>query len=171
MRSFVILAAVLATMATPVLAKDVKSLIKSNSETLTQSTEQIKARSSALKLSLSDAAIGGADLPAVTFWPHLRGGDYRSDLRAVLANIVDGVEVNGSSRAVDLQQTQVLDFGPNQSQIRFFKEADADSAKALQGWLARQGLAVEIVNLTERYKDQSWIKVGHFELWVAPGAF
>jgi hypothetical protein len=69
---------------------------------------------------------------------------------------------------VDLKPTQLVNSGPQQTQLRFFRDADFTQAQALLGELRKGIPGVVLSNLSAQYRQATWIDAGHVELWLAP---
>ena len=147
----------------PAKASDVNELIDQNTATQQQITQQIKQRANA-------TSVRPSDLPDLRFWPHVRANAQKGGLIALLKELQEAGGSASLGREIDTQVIQVLDQGPNFSQLRFFKASDAPTADVLMRWFANKGLELRVVDLTERYKSETWIEVGHFELWLSADA-
>jgi len=74
-----------------------------------------------------------------------------------------GYEVPGVER--------IVKDGLKDNELRFFKEDDAATAQILVGLLEGQHISVKVKNLSERYKNSTVIRPGHFELWFSQNQF
>lgn len=63
---------------------------------------------------------------------------------------------------------QVVDYGPNDTELRFFKSRDAEQARALARVLRDALPALELKDFSSQYGKVGWLKPGHYELWLAP---
>ena len=65
---------------------------------------------------------------------------------------------------------QTVDVGPSKSQLRYFKKLDEVEAQEMLALFSKiSSIAdLELKDLSEQYSEVSWIKPGHYELWLSP---
>ncbi|MEH6444453.1 MAG: hypothetical protein V7784_11200 [Oceanospirillaceae bacterium] len=97
-------------------------------------------------------------------WIHIRSDD-QSTLVKDIYRLTSTIKLNGLS----IKQKAFLKVptGPYNSQLRFFKSADQSNAKYLVNQLRKLIPSIETVDLSGKYNSVSWIKSGHFEIWLS----
>ena len=78
--------------------------------------------------------------------------------------LLSDAEAMGSR--IEVKPLQSVAVGPYKTQLRFFSEVDAKNALALMISLGSLLGDIEIVDFSEQYRDVSWLRPGHFELWI-----
>jgi hypothetical protein len=99
-------------------------------------------------------------------WVHVQS---KKQEKAVLEAVgwLKSIELAG--KKIDLRPIQSVKSGPSDNQLRFFKRQDKNNAEKL---LIKLGTAIpqlHLIDLSQQYDGISWIKTGHYELWLAPG--
>lgn len=102
---------------------------------------------------------------AVRLWIHLRSEAQKS-LGAAIFSAISDTRLRGLH--VEQKPLQVVTFGPEQTQLRFFRKEDTAQAQALFDVLRPLVPRLELKDLSQRYQRVRWIKAGHFELWLSP---
>jgi hypothetical protein len=102
--------------------------------------------------------------PTPQLWIHVRTPEQKA-LVEKKREWFQGLQVAGVK--VDLRPTQVVATGPQQTQLRFFKEADKAQAQSLLTELRKGIPGVALSDLSAQYKQATWIDPGHLELWLA----
>jgi hypothetical protein len=59
-------------------------------------------------------------------------------------------------------------FGPQVSQLRYFKTKDEPEARELFAILRKIIPTLELKDLSREYARVGWINPGHYELWLSP---
>ena len=108
---------------------------------------------------------GVAQRPAALLWIQIRAKSQEAMVNTLRADVAKTL-LNG--RAVKIQPLQTLAFGPKKSELRFFRKDDANDAQRLLGTLRRTIADVQLRDLSATYSRVTWIRSGHFELWLAP---
>lgn len=104
-------------------------------------------------------------LPAARLWVHKRATAQDS----VVARIRDQVaSLSLPGGPVEFKPVQTVDVGPSVSQLRFFKAVDRERAQEFADALRVQVPGLTVRDLTAQYAKVSWLKPGHFELWLSP---
>ncbi|MEM9059032.1 MAG: hypothetical protein AAGD13_01095 [Pseudomonadota bacterium] len=109
-----------------------------------------------------------SELRPARVWLHIRSDDQLALGTNIRELVGEGVQVAEGVRVVEWMPVQTVSNGPRQSQIRFFKEADAKTVAALRTVLETSGQSFQILDLTSEYASSTWIKTGHLEIWLAP---
>ena len=65
---------------------------------------------------------------------------------------------------------QIVDRGPSKSQLRYFKKVDEAEAQEMRTLISNISTItdLELNDLSDQYSEVSWIKPGHYELWLSP---
>ena len=104
-------------------------------------------------------------LPAARHWVHKRA----TAQDPVVARIRDqAARLSLPGGPVDFKPVQTVAVGPSVSQLRFFKAVDRERAQEFANALRAQVTGLTVRDLTAAYAKVSWLKPGHFELWLAP---
>lgn len=104
-------------------------------------------------------------LPAARLWVHQRS----TAQDAVVARIrSQAARLSLPGGPVEVQPVQTVTAGPSVSQLRFFKAVDRERALKFADALRAQVPGLTVRDLTAPYAKMSWLKPGHFELWLAP---
>ncbi len=98
-------------------------------------------------------------------WLHIQR-DAQKDLAVALLDEVRGETLAGA--AIDVRPIRMVTIGPNASQLRYFKRGDEDEARILFMFLQGFVPGLELVDMSENYKQYDWIDPGHYELWLSP---
>ena len=75
---------------------------------------------------------------------------------------------NLERRKIVSKPLQLVDFGPEKSQLRFFKKQDKKEAVELLEVLRKYIPQIELRDLSRQYADVGWLTSGHYELWFSP---
>jgi hypothetical protein len=150
---FVVLAGIAFGAAAPAAELDV--LIEEN-----QSVLRDKLRA------LEQSDIRAPILPAARLWVHKRA-TAQDPVVARIRGRVARLSLPGGP--VEFKPVQMVDVGPSTSQLRFFKAVDRERAQELAAALREQVPGLTVRDMTVQFAKVSWLKPGHFELWLAPG--
>ncbi|MCP5085753.1 MAG: SH3 domain-containing protein [Rhodobacteraceae bacterium] len=115
---------------------------------------------------ITQQSVSLSQLPSARLWIHLRRQNQVAQAQSLLDALSKGLSVADTSRSVEAKPLQVLDFGPVVGQVRFFKPEDEATAAAVAKFANSMGLNVEPVSLVEQFAKETWIEVGHLELWL-----
>jgi len=98
-------------------------------------------------------------------WVHVRN-DRQKEIGEKLLKIVTNGNVEG--RKIEAKPIQLVDVGPNNSQLRFFKREDEKEATELVEMLRKYIPELQLRDLSSQYANVVWLKSGHYELWLSP---
>ena len=98
-------------------------------------------------------------------WIHLRSESQKKVGEEIFKAVSD-IKLMG--RGIERKPLQFVDFGPRESQLRYFKERDEPEAKELMNILRRLIPEIKLKDFSREYAHINWIKTGHFELWLSP---
>ncbi len=98
-------------------------------------------------------------------WVHVRS-DSQERIGDEILNIVTDTKLE--ERSIEWKPVQVVDFGPRESQLRYFKRQDESEARELFGILRGLIPQLELKDLSRQFARVGWIKSGHYELWLSP---
>ncbi len=99
------------------------------------------------------------------FWVHIRS-DRQKEIGKKLLEIV--TNANLERRKIESKPLQLVDFGPEKSQLRFFKQQDKIEAAELLEMLRKYIPQIELRDMSREYVNVGWLKSGHYELWLSP---
>lgn len=71
---------------------------------------------------------------------------------------------------IEKKPIQLVNYGPRDSQLRYFNAKDEPNAKKLLEALRVLFPKLDIKDFSSEYSNIQWIKPGHFELWLSPDA-
>jgi len=115
----------------------------------------------------ADQAYATRKVNAPKVWIHIRDARQRH-LASTLNQRLAAVSIAGMS--LSPQPVQQVPSGPSVDELRYFGPSDREGAElmiqALRGDLPR----VKLKDLSAEYAQVTWIKPGHYELWLAPPA-
>ncbi|KWC36272.1 hypothetical protein WL51_19345 [Burkholderia ubonensis] len=98
-------------------------------------------------------------------WIHVR---TESQKQIVQGNLDWFKSLDVGGRKIELRPIQLVDSGPQQSQLRYFRSSDQDRAQALLAEIRKAVPHAVLRDMSDQYQQVSWIEPGHFELWLAP---
>lgn len=104
---------------------------------------------------------------APQLWIHVRTAPQMTEAQGKV-DWFKTIQVSG--QAVDVRPIQIVNSGPQQNQLRFFRPADRAQAQALLTELKKAIPVIALQDMSSQYRQASWIDSGHFELWLAPSA-
>jgi hypothetical protein len=121
------------------------TIIKENQKNLNSRVQKLDKQVDRELIKTPSTATRVVDLPEPRLWIHKRSTEQDS--------LVDWVEKQAAltelpGGPVEIKPVQLLNSGPRTSQLRYFKSVDRDRV--------------------ETYSTVTWLKAGHFELWLAP---
>lgn len=102
---------------------------------------------------------------AARLWIHVRNEDQNKAVKEIL-EWLKSIKLGG--KTIELRPIRLVEYGPNESDLRFFKKQDAEYAKHLLTKLKKILPKLELKDLSRQYKNIVWIKPGHYELWLSP---
>jgi len=102
---------------------------------------------------------------AAQLWIHVRSQGQR-ELVTDRMSWFRGLQIGGVPVAV--RPIQLVGSGPAESQLRYFKHEDRDRAEQLHKELAAGIAGLRLQDLSGQYQKSTWLKSGHFELWLSP---
>jgi hypothetical protein len=71
-------------------------------------------------------------------------------------------------KEIENNPIQVIDNGPPDTQLRYFKKEDLSQASELLSKLKRFIPNISLKDFSRQYSNIKWIKPGHLELWLSP---
>ncbi len=98
-------------------------------------------------------------------WIHIRTEAQKAQAERIYGEI-QNVTLEG--RSILKQPIQSVDFGPQTSQLRYFKKTDEMMARQLWAELRNLLPDLQIADFSHDYAQAGWIRPGHFELWLSP---
>lgn len=151
MKQIALIAAVLGLFSEHANA-DLEKLINKNVRDATKSYERI--------LSSTERPSG-----AVQLWLHIRS-DSQKKIGEEILNRLKNAKLG--ERSIEQKPVQTVQFGPQVSQLRYFKAQDEPEARELFEIMRRLIPKLELKNFSREYERVSWITRGHYELWLSP---
>lgn len=131
---------------------ELPELIQQNVQNAAQSYDRT---SSPLQLSTEPARL----------WVHVRS-DRQKEIGKKLLEIV--TNSNLERRKIESKPLQLVDGGPEKSELRFFKRQDKTEAAELLEMLRKHIPQLELNDLSRQYANVGWLQSGHYELWLSP---
>lgn len=98
-------------------------------------------------------------------WLHVQD-DAQDDLATALLDEIRGDTLHGS--VIDLKPVRKVNFGPRDSQLRYFKSVDEEAANILLELLQAFIPGLVLADFSPDYEHLDWIRPGHYELWLSP---
>lgn len=98
-------------------------------------------------------------------WIHVRSKEQH---KAVLGALDRFKRINLNGRALELRTIQLVNSGPQDSQLRYFRKQDKDEAVLLLKELQKMHSPIRLQDMSARYKGMEAVNAGHYELWLAP---
>lgn len=71
-------------------------------------------------------------------------------------------------RTIEVRPIQILNTGPSESQLRFFRIQDKKEAEQLLHELKKALPQLQLKDFSRQYQGIDWLKPGHYELWLTP---
>lgn len=99
-------------------------------------------------------------------WIHIRTQDQTTFAQEIYSRLT-AVDLNG--RKISAQPLQVVDNGPRNNELRFFRREDSVDAQELLKHLRRAIPNVQLKDLSAAYRGVESVGPGHYELWITPG--
>jgi hypothetical protein len=103
--------------------------------------------------------------PAPRLWIHVRSKEQKNAVTGI-RDWLEQIEIKGHK--LDLRPIQLVESGPKDSDLRFFKKQDRETAEALFADLKKVIPSLELKDLSSQYRSVDFIKPGHYELWLSP---
>lgn len=97
-------------------------------------------------------------------WIHVRTESQRNVGEEIFKTIAD-TSLGGSR--IEQKPLQIVAFGPQESQLRYFKKENESQATELFAVLRRFIPMLKLKDFSREYSHVRWIKTGHFELWLS----
>jgi hypothetical protein len=98
-------------------------------------------------------------------WIHVRSEEQK---RAVQGKIEWFRSLAIAGQKVEVRPIQVVNAGPQQSELRFFRRADQTQAQALLAEVKKGIPPTVLKDMSSQYQQVGWIGQGHYELWLGP---
>ena len=102
---------------------------------------------------------------APRLWVHVRNIKQEKAVKDI-SSWLNSIVLNGIK--VSFRPIQLVESGPSESQLRFFKQQDREQAEELLIELKKVLPVLQLRDFSNQFKDIGWIKRGHYELWLAP---
>lgn len=100
-------------------------------------------------------------------WIHV----YNEEQKKVAANIVEKLkEIKLAGNSIEMRQIRLVKNSPEISDLRFFKKQDHKNGRQLLTELRKFIPDLKLKDMTTQFEGISWIRPGHFELWLSPEA-
>ena len=155
----VIAAAILSIAASGAAAQD--SDYVTNEEKL---LELIEKNSGGLTRALT-LPTGALEPSAI--WIHIRTPDQQEEAAKIADLLREGVHLGPVTRGVELQPVQMVEVGPGEAQVRYFKSEDRATANEIARRMADAGIPAGAADFVDAFRDASFIETGHIEIWLA----
>jgi hypothetical protein len=110
------------------------------------------------------------DLSSSKIWIHIRNPAQRAEATKITEVLGDGVSLGPVRRDIDWRPVQQVTVGPDDAQVRYFKDEDRATANEIARRLTEAGIATRSANFVDAFKDVSYIDVGHIEIWLGDEA-
>lgn len=153
-RALALAAATFVLGATPAGAGALEDLIDRNQQAIEKSYRDLEQ-----KVAPESA------LPPARLWIHQRAA-AQDGVVAGLTETAKTLALPGGP--IELKPVQTVGFGPRESQLRFFRDADRARAHRLAEALRELVPSLVVRDFSAQYVGVSWLKPGHLELWLAP---
>jgi len=98
-------------------------------------------------------------------WIHVRTESQKKIGEEIFKILADTSLVESR---IEKKPLQIVDFGPEVSQLRYFKKKNKSQATELFSVLRKSIPMLKLKDLSSEYSHIRWIKLGHFELWLSP---
>ena len=98
-------------------------------------------------------------------WIHVRSNEQQKAVSDKL-DWFRRIQLNGIN--IEIRPIQLVQSGPAESQLRFFRKQDKAEAVQLLRELRKILPQLRLQDLSERYKNYEAAYAGHYELWLAP---
>ena len=98
-------------------------------------------------------------------WLHVRSDSQKQVAQEILNSLKED-KLHG--RSIELKPVRTVDFGPDESQLRYFKQVDEEEVQVLLELLKKLIPGLVLRDLSKQYAQAGWIKPGHYELWLSP---
>lgn len=101
---------------------------------------------------------------SIRLWIHVRKDAQRRIAEEIQARLTRA----RLGEKIKKEPVQVVRVGPSRTQLRFFKAEDKAQARELSRELQKMLPHVDLKDLSREYARMTWIKPGHYELWLDP---
>jgi hypothetical protein len=101
-----------------------------------------------------------------SLWINVSGERQIKIGEKILKRIAD-TDLGGKD--IESKPIQIVEDGPRNTQLRYFKKEDAPQAAELLSELEKFIPNINLKDYSRQYSNLSWIKPGHLELWLSPG--
>lgn len=98
-------------------------------------------------------------------WVHIQSERQKENGNTLLSSVQD---VDFGYGNVESSPLQILDYGPEKSQLRYFKAQDTAEAIELFKWVKKYVPQIELLDLSDKYANLNWLKPRHYEIWLSP---
>jgi len=118
-----------------------------------------------IRKNVEDAAQFQVSTESAQLWVHVRS-EKQKEIGKKLLDILTNSSLE--RRKIEPKPLQLVDVGPEKSQLRFFKPQDKTEADELLEMLRKYIPQIELQDLSRQYANVGWLKSGHYELWLSP---
>lgn len=105
-------------------------------------------------------------VPSAQLWIQVRS---EAQKKLVQDNLEWLKGVSWQGRPIDVHPLELVKDGPSGNQLRYFKTEDRGTVASLQAALAKGLPGLQVRDMSNAFRNVSWLTPGHFELWLAPG--
>lgn len=109
--------------------------------------------------------VGEEESTSPRLWLHVRSDDQMQVAQEILNSLTDHDPGMISVKPLPVQK---VDIGPDESQLRYFKDVDEEQVQQLLGQLKQLIPDLVLRDLSDDFANVGWIKPGHYELWLSP---
>jgi hypothetical protein len=114
-----------------------------------------------------DRTVSPIETQSTTFrlWIHVPTEKQRRVGEEILEKFAD---TDSDGKGIENNPIQIIDNGPPDTQLRYFKKEDAPQAAELLSKLKKFIPNISLKDFSGQYSNIRWIKPGHLELWLSP---
>jgi len=102
---------------------------------------------------------------APRLWLHVRSSAQEKTIQET-GVWLKSISLGG--RTIEVRPIQILNTGPSESQLRFFRIQDKNEAEQLFHELKKALPQLQLKDFSRQYQSIDWLKPGHYELWLTP---
>ncbi|MFC1825558.1 hypothetical protein ACFL9T_22840 [Thermodesulfobacteriota bacterium] len=124
-------------------------------------TEVLRIAAKTDKALVSSVESGLASIPPRVYF-HVRNASQKSRVNKYIETLIKNGFV--------VPKVRTVDFGPSNSEIRYFRKEEKEEAKKAMEILINEGLNISLRDLSQKYQESTSIRPRHYELWLKPNA-
>lgn len=132
------------------MGADLNTLIKQNVQDATRAYQKQRASTRATE--------------SIRLWIHVRKETQRKIAKKIQARLAKARPTD----KIEEESIRLVHVGPSRTQLRYFKAEDKAQAKKLLEALRKMIPNIQLEDLSRDYARMTWIKRGHYELWLDP---